>query len=309
MYDTLNFYIDYLDDIDIDALCLRMSEGRQTTKDNGFVSRGGRIGAYNVTIFGNKVCFNGSLSEFANPSNLYELGRKDVKRAAERLSVESGINVLDAVVTRLDIAGTIETKKPAPDYFNCFGAKSRFTRVLATDKTLYYNCSSEWKKIAIYDKKAEARKKGKAVPTGFEDMELLRFEVRYLKDVPKQLKHNGKVKVRELWDGGFYANVRELWLGEYESIAKHKKNELRLDGEKTPKEVEQCILGYFLNRQDPGELDEIRAQIKRSVPNRCYRSRIESDLRKAMNEAKVSECEMVDELDNKMRARVNKIRC
>lgn len=76
--------------------------------------------------------------------------------------------------------------------------------------------------LAFYDKLAEQRQNGVKLPVGFEGQNLLKYELRLNRRLPKQLNVR-EVKASTLSEKQFYKMLLRLWQNKYFSISKQEQ--------------------------------------------------------------------------------------
>lgn len=126
MLDTVNFKltqaevegVDFLNDVtpylNPDSVAVHDFGGSQVVT--------GKMGNLNVSISPYQVRVrDGSLCKWMLGDNYQSLGRRDIKRAVERLSDTLHLPMERATITRLDIGASIPVKEPVCNYFNHLG--------------------------------------------------------------------------------------------------------------------------------------------------------------------------------------------
>lgn len=227
-YDTINSWLpkDYIrTEQQTEALLAKLTN--QTTSNNATTGLYFRAKLDNliISINNNRISVSGSICKFYHGSNLYSLKRKDVKLAIEKLSDELHLPMHLATVTRLDIAQNIRLAQPVSLYMPYLGFAKNYER-LEKGKNVYYERRD--RKLGFYDKNKEAKKFKENIPSQFAGLNLLRYEVSYLRDTKKQFKT--ELPISLLSDERFYTETVKRWRNEYSAISKNREINLTAPG-------------------------------------------------------------------------------
>lgn len=278
MYDTITMRLDTTDGVGrgyIDRFPQIVGEDNCTVevKAGSLIRIKADIDGLNmaVTPFDVRVCI-GSLGKWVLGDNVQTLSRGDTAKAMEKLSDMMHLPMNQARVTRFDIGKNIPTKHGFEVYVGHFGEMGRYKRGYVNN-TLYYETGTT--KVCVYDKLRQVKDDGGEIPELYRDCNLLRFEVRYFKRLPKIFKQD--VMGETLTDEDFYIDVGKRWLKAYRQI--HKINDICMDigamrmdgdGRKDVKKWlykfclahytqsvggETALVGQFKERQRKGEID------------------------------------------------------
>jgi hypothetical protein len=299
MYDTVNFWIDRVNfsgGNPFDILpCLSEISERHNEK-SGY-SASGKVFDYTVNVFENGISMKGSLSKsFFESENISTLTRRATEQTIEKLSDSLYFDVSKAKVTRLDVSTVIPTKRPPCDYYQFLGTKTHFKRLEAVkDETLYY--SNHQRQIIFYDKTKEANSKAVKVPELLQNINLFRYELRFLKRVNAQFKAD--VTAKTLYDEMFYQSVVQNWYKEYQSIQKLKNQSFMIDGITTPKEAQTALFSHLLQQSGQSTIDEFLNELKAKnvFSDRKYYSRLKADLNRILAQPKGEPSELMQELE------------
>ena len=238
MFDTVNMKItrsevagvDFLSEIpcylDSDSVAVHtFSDGEVVT---------GALGNLKVSLNTYQVKVkDGSLCKWYLGDNFQAMGRKDTKRALEKLSDALHLPLDKASVTRLDIAQNFIVRYPIDIYFNHLGLLKNATR-LVEPNGIYYNKTGL--RIAFYDKNREQKNKREAVPELYEGRNVLRYEQRYTQRVARQLNVL-EVKGAMLYDEAFYITLLNKWRDSYKDIQKINDISLNFQAMKTKQDL------------------------------------------------------------------------
>jgi len=220
----------------------------------------GHLGNYRVSISERGVYLKGSISAFANGSNLNILPRKMIKESIEQLSDRMHIQLMDAKVNRLDIASNLTMEHKPEAYFPHLGKKRYYEREVFPH-TIYYH--GQLITIAFYNKGIESKK---YLPIESWNDNILRCELR-LKKRPHKYLNLPEVTPALLCDESFNRRLIGEFKREYGSIPKLKNihsfpSNILGPGEITPFFATQYInsIGGVNNALD--YIDTLKFQLK-----------------------------------------------
>ena len=236
----------------------------------------GNIGDYRVRCSQLGISLKGSLAKHFLQSNVLTLTRATTKEALELLSDQLHVDMLAAKVNRLDPSNIVPTKRPPTDYYPYLGAKAYFERVQATKHTLYY--STQKRQLAFYDKTKEAMAKDMFVPETLAGCNLLRYELRLTKELPRQLKR-AEILGATLIDPDFYYSIVQLWKTEFDNIKKIGTT-MKTDTIKTPKEAQKALFAKLLQQGGQTLIDKFVADLRAAdaFTDPKYYSRLKAEL-------------------------------
>jgi len=109
-------------------------------------------------------------------------------------------------------------KHPVKAYFKYLGESGHYQRSPQTNG-LYYNLETQIRQLIFYDKLKEQKRKRFNIPDEFKNKHILRFEVRWLKDLCGQF-NLPEITAEMLYDGEFYNTLVDRWQQEYFNIQK-----------------------------------------------------------------------------------------
>lgn len=196
------------------------SGSERTDIDTGEVSIYGSVSNIMVSQTFGGYYIQGSLPKCLYGNNVCQLTRKDIGTAIENLSDTLHLPIQDADVTGIEIGANICLSKMPSVYIGLLGDMPRMKRVMLGD-SLYYrgNGKAFPKQYYFYDKKQEVKEKGGVMPIGLETANMLRYEMRLTKRLPKQLGIQD-FKASTLQDRAVYRELVNRWLDGYLSINK-----------------------------------------------------------------------------------------
>jgi hypothetical protein len=182
------------------------------------------------------------------------LGRGDTQRAVEKLSDALHLPIDKATVLRVDVAQNFIVSNPVEIYYHHLGELkfSKRSPLLGNGKAegLYY--IRRLGVLVFYNKIAEQKGKGQPIPELYKDRNVLRYEQRYMKRLPKSFNVE-HVTASLLYNENFYINLLDAWERDYFAIK--KINDITLNFEKMKGKKDLYTLGVLsLIEQAGGEL-------------------------------------------------------
>jgi hypothetical protein len=239
------------------------------------------------------------------------LSKQKCKDALKKIEIETGWNLQDAILTRVDIGKSFITEKPVSNYLSLFGfAVRKHKSVDYTNNelsTVTFSTKTGWYSISAYDKTNEMKASKQVIPTLFNGENVIRIEGRILKrqGIKTKLGHGIDINPMQLVDNEIYETAKEFLISFYASIEKTGRT-VFLDKEKeyTPKEIME-ILAEAERQSNPDFynflLSQLYQQEKLTTKNR---NRIKDQMRKNSRNYQFSNTnELIIELDEKMHYR------
>lgn len=219
MVDNVKLYLQRCRDMPSVAPYLDRGSER-TDIDTGEVSIYGSVSNIMVSQTFGGYYIQGSLPKYLYGNNVCQLTRKDIGTAIESLSDTLHLPIQDADVTGIEVGANICLSKMPSAYIGLLGDMPRMKRVMLGD-SLYYRGSGKVfpKQYYFYDKGQEVKEKGGVMPVGLEMANMLRYEMRLTKRLPKQLGIQ-ELKASTLQDRAVYRELVNRWLDGYLSINK-----------------------------------------------------------------------------------------
>lgn len=243
--DTANFY--HRGGVLLEQLAPKLSRVAEHRRgENDYIT--GDLENLNVILTNQSASIKGSLAKWFNGNNVEPLTRYDTQRSIEKLSDLLHLPMKDAKVTRLDFASTLSMSEKPALYFPYLGSSQHFKRE-TYGTTLYFKNGKREK--YFYDKFLEC--KAKQTPLlGLENENLLRFELRYLKQLDKVFNVS-EVKGSMLYKEDFYIGLVERWVTEYKNIT---KNKLFIPSMKnlTNKNANDVLLAFLIENHGQNEV-------------------------------------------------------
>lgn len=193
----------------------------QINHQTGEVKTFGSLGGLKVSIFVGGLSVVGSLAKVLYPNNIYPLDMNSTAQAIEKLSDKLHLSITNAKVTGLEFGRVFVMAHLVEKYLSKLGDLPRLSRYHFDVGTLYYKPRGrqQSKVLAFYDKKADAAAKGMVLPVGFENANLLKYEMRFNGRLSQQMGVDD-VKASTLFESGFYRQMIKRYQDNYFAIPK-----------------------------------------------------------------------------------------
>lgn len=185
----------------------------------------------------------GSLARWYHGNNIETLNKADTRLAIEALSDTLGVPMDKADLTRIDIAATIETEKPVTTYLGAFGAYKRARRIEYLTGLEYLGRDVS---LCLYDKTAQMETKREPIPQEYAGKNLLRYELRLQKRLPRLLK--AEPTAGTLWQDATYTALLELWAKEYRNIERIHAPTIDFGNVTTPTDLERLGIAVLVDK-------------------------------------------------------------
>ena len=302
MYDKVSMFLPKMYDTpDISKYLDHPKE--MTDKETGDVKIFGGFEGLSVNSYPSGISITGSLAKFQNPSNIYPLDIHTTAEALEKLSEGLHIDVSEANVTSLEYGTNFSMKKPVETYLGLLGDMPRHKR-LSMETSLYYQTGSKTQsnKLVFYDKIRDAKRKGLVIPDGFENTNLLKYEMRLHGHLRRLLKVE-KMPASALYDRDIYRKLASMWKDYYFSIRKQHKINIVMTDIKTVSDAEKALLAILIS-QNRKQADDFLDSLKQNdvFKDKKYYSRLNRRLNNiASNENFSVANEDVKELDDEVK--------
>lgn len=232
MYDNIRFWIDRIEigEEVFQTLPSILHDAKEEIDiETGESKTKGFLANLRVSIYEAGMSVQGSLSRFyhweednGKRGNLYPLNRHDTQKAIEMLSQKlGGVPMQKAKVRALEFGTFILVNYPVSEYLKRCGDYPRLMKIQVSKSTIYYKHKgkSQPKTLCLYDKKTQAKHNGYELPEGFEDYNLLKYELRLNGSIGRQLKC-GEVTGETLYDNSFYKRLTQTYQKEFDKITK-----------------------------------------------------------------------------------------
>ena len=306
MYDKVNFWIDRADMAGVFSTIpnLLTKAKEQTDRDTGEIQVFGCLDGLKVSVYCGGVSIKGSLSKYFYPNTVYPLDRHTTKLAVIKLSDALHVDMSKANVTGLEFGTVLLLSHPVSEYLERLGGMPYpMHRYHFEPGTLYYQTGSKEQPItyAFYDKIKESKKSGLSIPKGFEGQNLLKYEMRLSRRLPRQL-NVPEVKASTLTDKRFYKMLLERWEKSYFNIDRQTKIKTDIMSKiQTVSDAYNVFVARLMAETNKdvvaGFIDELKDG--KVFKNRSDYSRLRSKIQDVSNKAGVMVSdELIRELDN-----------
>ncbi|GHA68720.1 phage/plasmid replication domain-containing protein [Pontibacter akesuensis] len=185
-------------------------------QESGQTYIAGNAGNLRVGVSVHGVSITGSLAKFYLGTNLHTLNRSDSRRAFEMMADTLHLPIQKATVSRVDIGHNLVMDHKPELYYQHLGPSAKYQRLVQPKSLSYQNNLRSYK---FYNKIAESRKNGVAIPDVYRGKHLLRAELCYMQRLPKQF-NQALITPDTLTDEQFYISMYDRWFKEYEAISK-----------------------------------------------------------------------------------------
>lgn len=255
MYDTLTIWQSserLLDRGYLKTIPLLLTNTRYSQKENGstFISGSLENLLVNVNDFG--ISIKGSINKYCHGDNFCKLTRQDMQIGVEKLQDALQTSLLDAQLRRIDLAHNFIVKEDVKQYYNLLGDSQYYTR-LSQPNSIYYNNGLKTK--LFYDKIKEGKYRGLQIPPIWNNKNVLRYELRFMKNIANQFKQE-KVLLSDLYDEVFYMRIINSWSDEYFKIKKNKLLTPKISN-MTNKEAQERLLSSLITMFGQNEVNNI----------------------------------------------------
>ena len=278
----------------------------QIDHETGEVCTFGSLEGLKVSIYTSGISITGSLSKYLHSNNIYPLDRHSTAQAVEKLSDSLHISFNEAKVTGLEFGTQFVMKHQVSDYLSRLGDMPKLLRYHFDVGSLYYKPKGkrQSKVFAFYDKKADAVAKDMILPLGFEEANLLKYEMRINGRLPQQLGLP-EVTASTLSEKTFYHSMVKRYQENYFAIS--KLNQIKtdvMDEIKTVSDAFDVFVARLITQsnqtQIAGFLEELKGA-KVFDDRKCY-SRLKKKIQEVATKADITVSdELIKELDDEIK--------
>ena len=194
-----------------------------------------------VILTNNRLNISGSLSKYYHGSNLYDLKFNDYPYLIDKLSTDLKYDVSNGHFTKIELGTTISVDHNIEKYLGGLLYSSQL-RTSAHNSTLYF--TSSYRKIMFYNKIEEINSKYNPLNIQIPDLNLLRFEVKLLKNVESSLCK--KLVLKDLTNFNEYITLCDYVLNQYNIIKKRQEWNPPLYSIHNPTKLMEFALIYFI---------------------------------------------------------------
>ena len=278
----------------------------QIDHETGEVCTFGSLNGLKVSIYMGGISVIGSLAKFLYPNNIYPLDMNSTTQAIEKLSDSLHLPITDARVTGLEFGRAFVMAHPVENYLSKLGDMPRLLRYHFDVGTLYYKPRGKQqpKVFAFYDKKADAAAKGMVLPVGFEDANLLKYEMRFNGRLPQQMGVPD-VKASTLSESGFYRLMIKRYQDNYFAISKLNQVKTDVMSEiKTVSDAFDVLVARLINGSDQTQITAFVEELKEAkvFEDRKNYTRLKRKIQEVATKAGVTTSdELIKELDDEIK--------
>mgnify|MGYP001039397089 FL=1 len=245
----------------------------------------------------NSITIQGSLPKYHYGNNLQTLQRADIGLIIDELSDLISTDLSKSRLQRVDFSTNIITEHKPQYYYRFLGHLTRFYRH-SDNSSLYYNQGC--KKLLFYDKIKDAKAKQMPIPQQYQNKNVLRYEMRLLKQVKKFFKRD--VLAKDLINQQLYNYLLDKWYDYYKEIEKQKsKMNIMINQITSPKDFDKQLLIALVQSLGYNCIDDVIEQIKTKnvFHQREYYSRLKSKYRR-LSKVDISDEDVINEIDMKI---------
>ncbi len=137
-----------------------------------------------------RINFRGSIPKYLYGNNLASCSPSDILQAEEAMSEALGMDLSKASISRLDFGVNLVVSQSVPLYINSIHGCKKMAKSVYPGESVTFTYS--YRAVTFYDKIEEMVAHAEdidpdSIPDFIDDINILRFEVRLLKQVYKQL--------------------------------------------------------------------------------------------------------------------------
>ena len=275
----------------------------QIDHETGEVCTFGSLEGLKVSIYTGGISIIGSLAKYLYPNNIYPLDRHTTAQAIEKLSDSLHISLGDAKVTGLEFGTQFVMAHSVENYLSKLGDMPKLLRYHFGVGALYYKPKGKHqpKVFAFYDKKADAVAKNMVLPVGFDEVNLLKYEMRLNGRLPQQLGVP-TVQASTLSESVFYRLLVKKWQEHYFSISKLEQIKPDIMSEiKTVSDAFDVLVALLINQSDQSVIATFLAELKEDkvFKDRKYLSRLKKKIEEVSAKVVLNRSnELIKELDD-----------
>ena len=310
MYDKVKLWLDRCDvGEQYPNIAQYLDEAReQTDLKTGEVRTFGSLQSLKVNLYVGGLSIMGSLPKYLYGSNIYPLDRQTTQEALSKVADALHVSLDEAKVTGFEFGCCFLMRHRVSEYLDRLGDMTRLQRYRFNTDTLYYKHRGKQqpKTFVYYDKIADAKVKQMEIPTGLQDANLLRCEIRLDGRLPYQLGVPD-VTASTLSDRQFYKMVMQRFQDAYFSISKYNRLKTDIMSEiKTVADAFDCFVGKLMSQTEQSQ-DKVNAFLEELkgadvFKDRVSYTRLKQRIERAANKASLTiSDELVKELDDEFR--------
>jgi len=216
----------------------------------------GYLDSLKVSISESRVkIYDCSLCKYYLGDNFKTLTKGDTKRAIQKISDCLHLPFDRSNITRIDFAKNLIMQYDEKVYYPYLGEAQYYTR-LPQNNGLYYN--NQLRQLVFYGKEYEQKLKRQPIPEMYQNRNVLRFEMRFRKQLRQQLKRP-EITAGLLYDETFYSGLVTRWKDEYFAIQKINSKLISMKPTGSKKELAENLALYtILEMGQPQVLNKVK---------------------------------------------------
>ena len=300
MYDTVKLSYSLLDNIvpkdtEVFNNLVNITESIDVHTQSNWIT--GKVKNMVIRRNANSITVQGSLPKYQYGNNLQTLQRADTGLIIEELSDLIRTDLSKARLQRVDFSTNIITEHKPQYYYRFLGHLTRFYRH-SDNSSLYYNQGC--KKLLFYDKIKDAKAKQMPIPKQYQNKNVLRYEMRLLKQVKKFFKRD--VLANDLINKQLYNYLLDKWYEYYKEIEKQKSKINIMSNQITsPKDFDKQLLIGLVQSLGYSHIDDVIEQMKtmKVFNQKEYYSRLKSKYRR-LSKVDICDEDVISEIDMKI---------
>lgn len=310
MYDKVKLWLDRCDiGEQYPNIAQYLDEAKeQTDLKTGEVRTFGSLQGLKVSLYVGGISIVGSLPKYLYGSNIYPLDRRTTQEALSKVADALHVSLDEAKVTGFEFGCCFLMRHKVSEYLDRLGDMPRLQHYRFNPDTLYYKHRGKQqpKTFCYYDKIADARAKQMEIPTGLQEANLLRCEIRLDGRLPHQLGVP-EVTASTLIDRQFYKAVMHRFQDAYFSISKYNRLKANIMSEiKTVADAFDCFVGKLMSQtgQSQAKVNAFLEELKGAdvFKDRVSYTRLKQRIDRAANKASLTITdELVKELDDEFK--------
>jgi len=300
MYDTVKLSYSLLDNIvpkdtEVFNNLVNITESIDVHTQSNWIT--GKVKNMVIRRNANSITVQGSLPKYQYGNNLQTLQRADTGLIIEELSDLIRTDLSKARLQSVDFSTNIITEHKPQYYYRFLGHLTRFYRH-SDNSSLYYNQGC--KKLLFYDKIKDAKAKQMPIPKQYQNKNVLRYEMRLLKQVKKFFKRD--VLANDLINKQLYNYLLDKWYEYYKEIEKQKSKINIMSNQITsPKDFDKQLLIGLVQSLGYSHIDDVIEQMKtmKVFNQKEYYSRLKSKYRR-LSKVDICDEDVISEIDMKI---------
>jgi hypothetical protein len=138
------------------------------------------------------------------------------------------VNLKPAKVQRLDLGANLFMDRPCSEYQSLLNEVPRMLRSTVSSKSNSVYFKNSQRTIILYDKIEDCRRLKEEIPELFKGRNVLRYELRFMKDIPVQFKGQ-TITAETLYSEPFYIEILKRWRESYFAISRNEGFKMKED--------------------------------------------------------------------------------